>query len=140
MGHGGSPCPAKDNNIPPYKLVVISMTGIHNIKIHWCRCSQSIGKASEHIFQLLRMRWFPASSRRPATVVTFDCLDIFHKITVQGKLTGYDFYQSLVHLTDNTDLDPPRVSFVWFSLYYILTLSSRGVTKSLCELFAFGDT
>lgn len=58
----------------------------------------------------MRLRWFPASPQRPATVVTFKCLDLFHKITVQGKLTGYDYYQSLIHLTDNTDINPPRVS------------------------------
>lgn len=31
-------------------------------------------------------------------------LEQFHLLTLQGKLTAYDYYQSLVKLTDNTGL------------------------------------
>lgn len=110
LGHEGKPCPNKSSLIAPSKLVVIASNGIHQINVHWCSCSRSIGKASEKMIQLLRLQWFPVSPFRPATAVTFECLNLFHKMTVQGKLTGYDFYQSLMHLTDNTDINPPRVS------------------------------
>lgn len=110
IGHGGLDCPSADTNAPAYSIAVIATNGLHRVHVRWCTCSQSLGKASEHWVQLMRMRWFPASHARPRTVVTFDCLDTFHKLTLQGKLTGYDYYQSLLHLTDNADLDPPRVS------------------------------
>lgn len=109
LGHGGKACPNKNPLHAPSRLVVIASNGIHRISANWCSCSQSIGKASEKMIQLMRLRWFPASPQRPATVVSFECLELFHKITVQGKLTGYNFYQSLMHLTDNTDINPPRV-------------------------------
>lgn len=62
--------------------------------------------------QLLRMQWFPATCERPQTVTTFECLSLFHLLTLQGKLTAYDFYMALVHLTDNYGIDVPKVS--WF--------------------------
>ena len=59
--------------------------------------------------QLLRARWFPASPSKPRTVITFECLTLFHKLSNQGKLSGYDFYETLVHLTPNSYTDPPPV-------------------------------
>lgn len=91
-------------------LTVIGSTGIQTVCIRFCNCSRSSGPSGEYYRQLIRARWFPASPRNPRTVVTFECLRLFHLLTVQGKLSGYDFYQSLVHLTDNTDLDLPPVS------------------------------
>lgn len=110
VGHGGKSCPSVDPRAPPYALIVISSNGIHHVNVRWCSCSKSLGKASEHWVQLMRTRWFPASHSKPKTAVTFDCLNLFHKLTLQGKLTGHDFYQTLLQLTDNTDIDPPRVS------------------------------
>lgn len=132
LGHGGHACPNKSSLTAPSTLVVIASNGIHQIRVQWCSCSLSIGKASEKMIQLLRLRWFPASPQRPATAVTFECLDLFHKNTVQGKLTGYDFYQSLMHLTDNTDINPPRVRNCSFlSSIFKLTHVCRGDMKNL---------
>jgi CxC2 like cysteine cluster associated with KDZ transposases len=33
---------------------------------------------------------------RPRTAFTFDCMDSFHLLTLQGKTTPYDFYHALV--------------------------------------------
>ncbi len=46
----------------------------------------------------------------PATAVTFRCLDDFCHKSNQGKLTGYDYYNSLMHKMDSAELDPPKVS------------------------------
>ncbi|KIL55653.1 hypothetical protein M378DRAFT_17762 [Amanita muscaria Koide BX008] len=51
------------------------------------------------------MGWFPATFERPKTAFTFDMLDLFHKITLQGKTTLYDFYHSILHLTDNLRIE-----------------------------------
>lgn len=118
IGHGGKTCPSADTRARPYTLSVISTNGFHRVNVRWCSCSRSLGKSSEHWVQLTRMRWFPATHKKPKTAITFDCLDLFHKLTLQGKLTGHDYYESLLHLTDNTNFDPPQVSEHSFPLKY----------------------
>jgi hypothetical protein len=54
--------------------------------------------------QLLRMGWFPASTNHPRTVFTFDLLKLFHKITLQGKTTLYDFYHAILQVDDGLQL------------------------------------
>jgi hypothetical protein len=61
--------------------------------------------------QLLRQEWFPATFTRPNTVFTFDCLDTFHELSLQGKGNLYDFYHSLLRKTDNTNISDSIVCF-----------------------------
>lgn len=122
IGHPGISCPANDEGTPVHDLTVIACNGIHNVRVRWCNCSKSLGFGHKHCVQLLRTRLFPASYSKPQTVVTFDCLKSFHGLTVQGKLTGFEFYQSVVNLTDNAGLDPPPVSTILYSIQsHILT-------------------
>jgi hypothetical protein len=58
----------------------------------------------------MRARWFPATFNRPKTAFTFDCLDTFHELTLQGKTPVYDFYHMILHKTDNLELQKPIVS------------------------------
>lgn len=62
--------------------------------------------------QLMRAKWFPATIDRPRTAFTFDVLNHFHHLTLQGKTTPWDFYNAIVHETDNTGLATPEVSFI----------------------------
>jgi hypothetical protein len=62
-----------------------------------------------HHIQLLCARWFPATFNRPKTVFTFDCLDTFYELTLQGKTTLYDFYHMVLHKLDNLELKKPVV-------------------------------
>ncbi|KAH8111809.1 hypothetical protein DFH11DRAFT_1546400 [Phellopilus nigrolimitatus] len=119
IGHMNFRCPAPETLTRT--LTVIHTNGIHRVKVLFCACGASAGEASLHYNQLIRVRWFPASSKKPQTVVSFDCVEYFHILTLQGKLTAYDYYQSLVYHTDNTDTDPPprryeefmRVARLW---------------------------
>ena len=56
------------------------------------------------------MRWYPASFNRPKTAFTFDILETYHKVTLQGKLNLYDFYHAIMHKTDNQGRSKPLVS------------------------------
>lgn len=47
------------------------------------------------------MSQFPASPDRPHTAFTFDVLNTFQLLNLQGKLSVYNFYHSLVYKTDN---------------------------------------
>ncbi|KAG6825395.1 hypothetical protein H0H92_003827 [Tricholoma furcatifolium] len=54
--------------------------------------------------QMMDVAWFPAMPLEPQTCATFALLREFHALNLQGKVSGYDFYKTLVHLTDGTGL------------------------------------
>ena len=47
------------------------------------------------------MHWYPASFSRPRTAFSFDLLETYHKLTLQGKLNLYDFYHAIMQKSDN---------------------------------------
>lgn len=98
---------------------VLDVNGIFKIKVRFCGCSVSRGATgSAPYIQLIRARLFPATAKIPQTAFTFRALTLASHLNNQGKLTGYDFYHSLMHLTDNAEIDPPKVR----SLPRVLTL------------------
>jgi len=86
---------------------VIDTSGIHSIALDFCDCHKN-GIVPSHI-QLLRAGWFPATFNRPKTAFTFRCLDFYHELTLQGKVTIYDFSRTLLRITDNLELDKKSV-------------------------------
>jgi len=46
---------------------------------------------------------------RPQSGFTFDVLNTFHLLTLQGKVSAYDFYSTLQHKTDNTRISDVKV-------------------------------
>ena len=93
----------------PVTLTLFDTSGIHTVRIQYCRCDDS--KAAEHAArrcQLLRVRWFPATWNRPRTVFTFRLLDFLHKVQTQSKVNLYDIYNSLALVNDSAG-QMPRV-------------------------------
>lgn len=107
LGHGRRQCP-----VPAAQrtLHVIDSNGIFEVKVLFCGCSRASGHSFPQYTQLIRAGWFPATMNIPHTAVTFRCLDDFGHKSNQGKLTGYDYYNSLMHMMDSPELDPPKVS------------------------------
>jgi hypothetical protein len=103
LGHEYGTCPFP--SAPIKDFTVVDTTGIHTFPVPFCEC---IG-APHHRIQLLRAQWMPASVERPQSAFTFDVLDTFHLITLQGKLSAFDFYYALEHKTNNTGIDKPKV-------------------------------
>ena len=68
--------------------------------------------------QLLRAGWFPATFNRPKTAFSFKCLNMFHELTLQAKTPLYNFYHTIVHLTDNLELRKPVSPFTSQVLSY----------------------
>ncbi|EEB94303.1 hypothetical protein MPER_06900, partial [Moniliophthora perniciosa FA553] len=54
--------------------------------------------------QLLRSRLYPATVVEPTTAFTFRMLEFFHDLTLQGKVSVYDFYHALETRTDGASL------------------------------------
>lgn len=91
-------------------FVVIHTNGIHLIDVDFCGCTS----APEHRGQLLREGWWPATALDPQTCSTFAVLNMFHLLSLQGKLSAYDFYRALEYATENFGLKKLPVSFFIF--------------------------
>jgi hypothetical protein len=101
LGHNGDPCPIAGDTIKDF--TIIDINGIRCIDIQFCGCYGTAG-GSHNRTQLLRAGLFPSTHLRPITAFTFDVLDTFHLLTLQGKTNAYDFYLTLAHKSDNTGL------------------------------------
>ncbi|KAJ6459377.1 hypothetical protein C8R47DRAFT_1081340 [Mycena vitilis] len=77
-------------------FVVLHDNAIHVLDIDFCSCP---GSPSE-VDQLLNIGWFPATHKVPSTAATLSVLRRFHKLNLQARLPAYDFYNTLVVLTD----------------------------------------
>lgn len=120
LGHDGKSCPCPEPG--PRGFMVFDNSGAHSVNVDFCSCDPH--HPTERYVQLLRMQWFPATSLRPKTAFTFDCLDSFHESTLQGKGNLYDFYHMLLRKTDNTGIGPSivRVLFSICSRLIVLIL------------------
>ena len=106
LGHGGDPCPRGSS---PYELTIIDINGLHKAQVVFCACDMDT-PGDERYRQLLRMRWYPASFTCPRTVFSFDLLETYHKLTLQGKINLYDFYLAIMQKSDNQGRSKTTVS------------------------------
>ncbi|TCD59870.1 hypothetical protein EIP91_011272 [Steccherinum ochraceum] len=105
LGHGGAECPCPDP--VPSLLTVVDITGIHRLQVRYCACLANDPAADHrgvlhHRVQILRARWYPATTDRPQTAFTFRVLDLFLELNTRAKINLNDFYDSLENLTDKT--------------------------------------
>jgi hypothetical protein len=102
-------------------LVMVHTTGVFQHRVRWCTC---IGCPDRHI-QLLQMRLFASSIKRPRTVFTFDVLDHFYVDAMECKTAGHSFFSKLRRLTNNAfpHMVPVRPSSTP-SLIYLLNLTT----------------
>ena len=88
-------------------FTVISAHGIQSIGLDFCGCGKS---SQDHVIQLLRIRLFPATIKYPKTAATFDCLEMFEKLSYVSKISAFEFYHAASRLTDDTGTKTPKVS------------------------------
>jgi hypothetical protein len=86
--------------------VIVDSHTIHEVALDFCGC----GSAKPKPIQLLRMRLYPATGTNPRSAATFRALRRFAHMTLESKCSAYEFYNSLARETNNTGLDPSRVS------------------------------
>lgn len=92
----GDYCPIVDTAFKE-SFVIISLNGIFTVNLNFCNCTRRVAKTA----QLLRARLFPATIVEPRTAATFEVLRLFQLLTFGSKVSGYEFYQSLVRLSSN---------------------------------------
>ena len=88
-------------------FVVIDINGIHDVGLDFCNCETS----KPHFIQLLRYGLYPASLDRPKTAATFTVLKHFQLLNFESKASMFEFYNTLVQLSDNTGLSKPKVCY-----------------------------
>jgi len=88
--------------------MVLHTNGLHYVAVDFCGCNNRISNRQ----QLLQSEWFPATVHQPQTCATFHLLETFHVITLAGKLSTHKYYKAMEYLTDNTELNIPKVSIV----------------------------
>ncbi|KAJ7825975.1 hypothetical protein B0H14DRAFT_3088526 [Mycena olivaceomarginata] len=109
-------------------FAVLHNNGIHEVDVDFCGCEHR-QRAGALDTQLLRGGWYPASEERPQTCMTFEALELFHIVTLQAKMTMYDYYRSLERLTRNDGVQPPDRYQVFIRIcreYRHLLLLKRG--------------
>lgn len=66
--------------------------------MQYCNCTS----VEQQNIQLLRSRLFPATTVYPQTAATFELLHQFQLLSFMSKVSAFEYYQTLVRLTDNT--------------------------------------
>jgi len=110
LGHAiGDPCPLPSQ---PTVLKVFDISGLHTVRVTYCFCDgNGLQQPGNRRVQLLRARLFPATWHHPGTVFTFRLLDYAHKLQTQSKINLYDFYVSLLSITNSAGQSPHVVRF-----------------------------
>ncbi|KAG1832385.1 hypothetical protein EV424DRAFT_1469546 [Suillus variegatus] len=78
-------------------FLLIDTNGIHEMAVDFCACETS----QTHTKQLLRMGWFPLTTVDPRTAAAFRLLHHYHILSFESKASAYEFYHSLVRISDN---------------------------------------
>ena len=100
LGHcDGSQCA---NPIPARRdFCAIDINGRHPLSLRFCGCDQA-ATAGSYVQQLMRYELYPATHFEPNTAITFRMLEHYHIQSLQGKISMFDYYETLERLTDNT--------------------------------------
>ena len=110
LGHNGKPCPKPQK---PRTMVVIDRR-IHTVAYRYCACC--LVDPPDHVTQLLRNRWFPATTVDPETFATFEVLDFFRLGAVHANINAHNFIKVIEKQTDALRLTWVAVCLLYNSL------------------------
>jgi hypothetical protein len=106
--HPAEQCTNPQRSTKPF--TVIHTNGIHLVDLAFCGCTE-VGNHGTRVQQLLRRRLFPATTLDPQTACTFSLLKSAQLLSLQSKLSLYDYYLSIERLTDATGTSNVNVSY-----------------------------
>lgn len=98
LGHGGGRCLFPDSKIR--EMVVLDYPYVHCVKYQFCHCKKS--DTTPPLQQLLRNRWYPATTVDPGTCATFATLETFRLENVVGNMNVSDFVTTMERRTNAT--------------------------------------
>ena len=94
---------------------MVHTNGIHIVDLAFCGCSE-VAQHGTKVQQLLRRRLFPATTLEPQTACTFSLLKSAQLLSLQSKLSLYDYYICIEKLTDATGTMGINVSYYFCRL------------------------
>ena len=124
LGHGGDPCPSggldgedivgdvedewediEDQPRPHHLsggtdrscLTVVHTSGVHFCDVRYCNCPDA---GASHL-QLVKAGLYPATTKEPRTVFTFQVLDDFIMDNVECGTSAMNYYSKLRRVTSN---------------------------------------
>ena len=103
-----------------HDLMVFNLSGVHHLVVRYCGCS-NMGESIPKDTQILRARWFPATTDRPSTAFTFNLLGYFHNLQNRNKCNPYNFYHTIIQQTDAAGLNSEIVGYAHDSVVLLLT-------------------
>ncbi|KAJ6504786.1 hypothetical protein C8R47DRAFT_1174651 [Mycena vitilis] len=84
-------------------FVVLHDNGIHVIDVAFCGCLGSPSEAE----QLFNIGWYAATYDTPSTAASLSLMRRFHTLNLSARTPAYDFYNTLVLLTNSDGLNKP---------------------------------
>lgn len=69
-------------------FAILHTNGIHRLRLDFCGCD--LGRDIPRPIQLMRRRLWPSTVGDPKTATSFEALDDFTRLSLVGKVTGYD--------------------------------------------------
>lgn len=118
LNHRGGSCPSPSRGHRDF--AVIDTNGVHGVTVLFCACHMAVPECE----QLIRFGWYPASTTTPRTVASIACLTQFHILTLQSKVSAFDYYHTLSRLSDNASLMKSRVSPTLVAFFFFITNQS----------------
>ena len=106
--HPADLCTNPQRSTKPF--TIIHTSGIHIVDLAYCGCDQA-GNHGTRVQQLLRRRLFPATTLDPQTACSFLLLKSAQLLSLQSKLSLYDYYLCIEKLTDATGTTGVNVSY-----------------------------
>jgi hypothetical protein len=91
-----------NGSVSRYKMTVYHTTGIHKLALKLCRCSLKKGDYAGFRAQLAASRLFPATHKRPTTAFTYDLLETFDALNLEGALNVKQFLDAIVSRSPTT--------------------------------------
>ncbi|KAK1223873.1 hypothetical protein PQX77_013239 [Marasmius sp. AFHP31] len=96
IGHRGDRCPYPTD---PLYLIIADTNGVHATCVTYCGCKD--GEQFDKWTRLFMHDLFPSTVTNPQSAFTFQLLRHYSVLTLQSKITPYNFNKSIQWLTDN---------------------------------------
>ncbi|KAK1215224.1 hypothetical protein PQX77_022175 [Marasmius sp. AFHP31] len=96
LGHNGETCPRPGKS---QLFTIVDVNGVHATRVSFCGCKESEG--CDKWTKLLTSDLFPSTVLEPQSAFTFRALHQYNILSLQAKITAYDYMKSVRRMTDN---------------------------------------
>lgn len=118
LGHYGHICPALTTSEVERKIsrvTVVDSNGLQDVRVQYCDCTHPEAfTTTSRPLQLWSSGLWPSTYERTRTAFSHQSLRYFHHLTMQSKVSAYDYIKTLERLTDNRFVSEVKVCGISF--------------------------